>query len=74
MTCELPVTRCNLSKDKVLELYRQGSHAEADESTSIMLLPTMTVVNMQSQDPVLWAQVAPSAKGCILLYKLCHGL
>ena len=74
LTYKLPVARCSLSKNQVLELYQRGSHAEADESTSIMLLPTTTVVNMQSQDPALWAQVAPSAKGCILLYKLCHGL
>ncbi|KAK7104224.1 uridine diphosphate glucose pyrophosphatase NUDT22-like [Littorina saxatilis] len=68
------LVRCSLSKDQVLALYNQGSQLEADESTKIMFLSVSAVVNMQSQDPSLWAQVAPSAKGCVLLYKMSHGL
>ncbi|KAK7504864.1 hypothetical protein BaRGS_00003892 [Batillaria attramentaria] len=68
------LVRCSLSRDEVLALYRQGSQAEADESTSIMLLPVSTVVTLQTQDPALWSTIAPSAKGCVILYKMCHGM
>ncbi|XP_076442657.1 uridine diphosphate glucose pyrophosphatase NUDT22-like [Babylonia areolata] len=64
------LVRCSLSKEQVLHSYRQGSQSEADESTSIMLLPVSTVVSLQTSDPALWSQVAPSAKGCIFLYNL----
>ncbi|XP_025105769.1 nucleoside diphosphate-linked moiety X motif 22-like isoform X2 [Pomacea canaliculata] len=65
---------CSLSKDRVLALYRQGDHAEADESTNIMLVPLSQIITMETTNPTLWAQIAPSAKGCVILYKLCNGL
>ncbi|KAL8564539.1 hypothetical protein ACOMHN_003297 [Nucella lapillus] len=68
------LVRCGVTKRQVLDCYNQGSQAEAEESTSIMLLPVSAVVSLQTKDPHFWEQVAPSAKGCIILYKLCHGL
>ena len=55
-------------------MYNQGSHAEADESTNILLLPLDQAVSMQEKDPDLWSQVAPSAKGCVILFRMSHGL
>lgn len=67
------IIRCGLTKDQVLQLYHLGSHAEADESTNILLLPISKIVGLQTEDPALWAQIAPSAKGCVILYKMSHG-
>ncbi|XP_033735414.1 uridine diphosphate glucose pyrophosphatase NUDT22-like [Pecten maximus] len=65
------VIRCSLDSDEVKAKYHQGSQSEADESTSICLLPLETVIEMKSEDE-FWQNMAPSAKGCIVLYRLYY--
>lgn len=44
----------------------QGKHAEANESTAIR---TMSLANLhQLPESALWEDMAPSSKGCILIY------
>ncbi|OWF45666.1 nucleoside diphosphate-linked moiety X motif 22-like [Mizuhopecten yessoensis] len=63
------VIRCSLNSEEVKAKYHQGNQSEADESTSICLLPLETVIKMKSEDE-FWQNMAPSAKGCIILYRL----
>ena len=64
------IFRCSASSRDVLSLYREGNQAEADESTNIMLLPLNKVEHMEKEEPEVWKTLAPSAKGCIILYQL----
>ncbi|XP_041353324.1 uridine diphosphate glucose pyrophosphatase NUDT22-like [Gigantopelta aegis] len=64
------LVRCSRSSQEVLFLYRQGNQAEAEESTNIMLLPLNKVLDMEEKEPEMWKTLAPSAKGCIILYGL----
>ncbi|XP_069118504.1 uridine diphosphate glucose pyrophosphatase NUDT22-like [Argopecten irradians] len=65
------VIRCSLNSEEVKTRYHQGSQSEADESTNICLLPLETVIEMKSEDN-FWQNMAPSAKGCVVLYRLYH--
>ncbi|XP_060069054.1 uridine diphosphate glucose pyrophosphatase NUDT22-like [Ylistrum balloti] len=65
------VIRCSLNAEEVKAKYRQGNQSEADESTNICLLPFDEVIEMKSGDD-FWQNMAPSAKGCIVLYRLYY--
>ena len=64
MTC-----RCSLTSDEVRSRYTCGDHAEADESTGLITVPLQAVATLHTDNPELWAQLAPSAKGCFTLYR-----
>jgi len=64
--------RCNLSSEEIQRRYNEGTQAEADETSHIMLLPASHVAGLQTDHRPVWAQLAPSAKGCLSLYML-HG-
>lgn len=64
-SCEFLV-RCSLTSEAIIDLYKAGSHAEADESTAIQAVPVEDVLCLDASP--LWSQLAPSAKGCFLLY------
>ncbi|GAB1608538.1 uridine diphosphate glucose pyrophosphatase-like [Argonauta hians] len=59
--------RCHLSSDEVLKLYHKGNQLEADESTSIQSVSVNEVLNIRDDQP-LWNTLAPSAKGCFILF------
>ena len=59
---------CSLTSSEVRDLYTQGTQSEAEESTALVMLPLTSILNLQS-DAEIWPQVAPSAKGCIILYQ-----
>ena len=59
--------RCSLSSEQVKKLYQEGSHAEADESTGIVLLPYTQVLELHDKHRDIWNDLAPSAKGCVWL-------
>ncbi|KAK3093081.1 hypothetical protein FSP39_010849 [Pinctada imbricata] len=63
------IIRCSLSSSEVISLYNKGNQEEADESTNIRLIPVQEIVSMKI-DHEFWRNMAPSAKGCIILYKL----
>lgn len=58
------LVRCTLTSNEIRDLYLQGIQAEADESTSIRLLPLSEVLNMTIEHE-MWKCMAPSSKGCI---------
>lgn len=58
--------RCNLTSKEIQQLYNKGVHAEAEESTSIMFIPISDLPKLRAE--AIWSQIAPSAKGCVLLY------
>lgn len=60
--------RCNMSRDEVMARYRQGGHAEAEESTNILLLKTDHALNLRNIDRNMWDTMAPSAKGCLIMF------
>ncbi|KAL5008387.1 hypothetical protein ScPMuIL_013968 [Solemya velum] len=61
--------RCSLTSGEVLSLYNTGSQAEAEESTAIKVVPVGEVPGLQFECPELWNLLAPSAKGCLTLYR-----
>ena len=58
--------RCNLPSEEIRRRYSKGDHAEADETTNIMFIPVAEVLSLRTKE--IWNQIAPSAKGCLLLY------
>jgi len=50
-------------------MYHKGSQEEAFETTNISMMPLHTVMTMDQSDE-FWQNMAPSAKGCVILYKL----
>ncbi|XP_046345742.1 uridine diphosphate glucose pyrophosphatase NUDT22-like [Haliotis rufescens] len=66
------LVRCSLTSEEVVSRYRQGSQAEADESTSIKMLPLEDAVVLKTKNPDLWGKLAPSGKGCFILYGLTN--
>ena len=66
--------RCSLTSGQIKELYHKGEHAEAEESTAIHMIPISQVLRLH-EDVALWNELAPSAKGCVILYQLAweHG-
>lgn len=60
--------RCNLTAEEIRALYNQGTQVEADESDGIMFLPLSQITSFQVTKSDTWQQMAPSAKGCLLLY------
>ncbi|XP_029637932.1 uridine diphosphate glucose pyrophosphatase NUDT22 [Octopus sinensis] len=60
--------RCSLPSSKVLQLYLQGNQSEADESTHIQCLSVNDVLKLQENNKQLWSLLAPSAKGCFILF------
>jgi len=64
--------RCSLSSEEIQRRYNEGTQAEADETTRIMLLPTSHIASLYTDHRPVWDQLAPSAKGCMSLYVL-HG-
>lgn len=60
---------CSLSSTEVRDLYNKGSQEEAKESTHIQFVDRETVLDL-TPDTDMWSTLAPSAKGCIMLYKL----
>lgn len=63
---------CSLSSTEVRDLYNKGSQEEAEESTHIQFVDRETVLDL-TPDTDMWSTLAPSAKGCIMLYKLHNG-
>lgn len=60
--------QCSLDSADIRRRYSEGTQAEADETTGIMFVPRSTIGKLQSEQPSFWAQLAPSAKGCLMLY------
>lgn len=60
--------RCILSSDEIRTLYHKGTQEEADESNGIMFLPISELSSLEVMRNDIWCQLAPSAKGCILLF------
>ncbi|KAM9356837.1 uridine diphosphate glucose pyrophosphatase NUDT22 [Symphorus nematophorus] len=58
---------CSLTSEEVRKLYWKGG-AEAHESTDIVFLSRMEVLQLDKSSP-LWAELCPSAKGAVLLYQ-----
>ncbi|XP_037635987.1 uridine diphosphate glucose pyrophosphatase NUDT22 [Sebastes umbrosus] len=58
---------CSLTSDEVRKLYWKGG-AEAHESTDIVFLSRMEVLQLDRSSP-LWSELCPSAKGAVLLYQ-----
>lgn len=54
--------------EEIRALYNQGTQVEADESDGIMFLPLSQITSYQVTKSDVWQQMAPSAKGCLLLY------
>lgn len=63
---------CSLSSAEVRDLYYKGSQEEAEESTNIQFVDRETVLDL-TPNTDMWSTLAPSAKGCIMLYKLHNG-
>ncbi|XP_061168090.1 uridine diphosphate glucose pyrophosphatase NUDT22-like [Saccostrea echinata] len=63
------IISCSLSSSEVRDLYTKGNQEEAYESTNIQFVPKKTVLSLTPSHEI-WANLAPSAKGCIMLYKL----
>ncbi|XP_062576615.1 uridine diphosphate glucose pyrophosphatase NUDT22-like [Saccostrea cucullata] len=63
------IIRCSLSSSEVKDLYIKGNQDEAYESTNIQFVPRDTVLSLTPSHE-MWANLAPSAKGCVMLYKL----
>nr|XP_034324683.1 uridine diphosphate glucose pyrophosphatase NUDT22 isoform X3 [Crassostrea gigas] len=63
------IISCSLSSTEVRDLYNKGSQEEAEESTHIQFVDRETVLDL-TPDTDMWSTLAPSAKGCIMLYKL----
>ncbi|XP_046571099.1 uridine diphosphate glucose pyrophosphatase NUDT22-like [Haliotis rubra] len=66
------LVRCSLKSEEVVSRYQQGNQAEADESTSIKMLPLEDAVVLETKNPDLWREMAPSGKGCFILYRLTN--
>ncbi|KAK6181529.1 hypothetical protein SNE40_009364 [Patella caerulea] len=66
--------QCYKSSSEILSLYKQGSQAEADESTNIKFVPLNRVVKLEENDAEFWNELAPSAKGCLILYRIAIDL
>lgn len=66
------IISCSLSSTEVRDLYNKGSQEEAEESTHIQFVDRETVLDL-TPDTDMWSTLAPSAKGCIMLYKLHNG-
>lgn len=64
------VLRCNLTSEEVRTLYNKGTQAEADESNGIMFLPMNQIRNLQVMKKDIWCEMAPSAKGCLMMFGL----
>ncbi|XP_013422211.1 nucleoside diphosphate-linked moiety X motif 22 [Lingula anatina] len=64
--------KCNLSSEDVKKRYCQGDHAEADETEDIKFFSIQEVLNMY--DKPFWKQLAPSAKGCVMLFCLQNSI
>lgn len=62
--------RCNLTSEEVRTLYNKGTQAEADESNGIMFLPVNQITNLQVMKNDIWCEMAPSAKGCLMMFGL----
>lgn len=62
------LVRCGLKSSEIADLYCKGSQCEADESTQIKLLSISEVLGLKEKDNQLWNCLAPSAKGCIILF------
>ncbi|XP_064603387.1 uridine diphosphate glucose pyrophosphatase NUDT22-like [Liolophura sinensis] len=60
---------CHLSAAEVAEGYHRGTQPEAEESTTIRLIPHTVALTLQESDKDLWSKLAPSAKGCLTLYR-----
>lgn len=60
--------RCKLNAKEVEALYTKGSQSEADETTAILFVDVECISQLHL-DTELWSDMAPSAKGCILLYQ-----
>lgn len=54
--------------EEIRALYNQGTQVEADESDGIMFLPLSQITSYQVTKSDVWQRMAPSAKGCLLLY------
>ena len=54
--------------DQVVDLYQQGVQAEADETTQISVIDNEELQRMV--DSPRWTSLAPSAKGCFILYSM----
>ncbi|KAF6037588.1 NUDT22 [Bugula neritina] len=61
------LVRTELSGSEVTTLYNTGNQSEASESTQVHLVSHDQLMNMQQTN--FWQDLAPSAKGCFLLYQ-----
>ena len=64
----LMIFRCSLDSAEVRRRYQEGNQAEAEETTNIMLVPMVDVLELQEKE--VWPNMAPSAKGCVTLYQI----
>ena len=62
--------RCSLTAEEIVRRYNLGEQAEADESTSILMLDVSELPQLQNSG--IWSKLAPSAKGCFHLYQMRH--
>jgi hypothetical protein len=61
-------SRCEMDSAEVRLRYQEGTQAEADETTSIRFLAKSDISQLRSDPNSIWNELAPSAKGCLMLY------
>lgn len=69
-SCEY-YTSCSLKSEEIRQLYLEGSHSEANESTNIHFI-SMSMITLLADKNGIWNELTPSTKGCLMLYKICQ--